>query len=211
MERKQSGNEISKVVKIIQKGGIVAYPTETFYGLGGNALDERTVTRVFQIKRRPFHKPISILIPGLKWLERLVVDIPPLAQDLIKAYWPGPLTIVFKAKTIIPSILTGFTGKIGIRISSHPLAQKLLQELDLPLTATSANISGHPPPTKVTEIEEKLKSQIEAVLDGGQTKGNLPSTVVDLTISPARIVRPGVINLATSPFSLYFTSYAHRH
>ena len=196
-----------KAVQIIQKGGIVAYPTETFYGLGVDALNFRAVERLFKIKKRPSSKPISIIIPNINWLKYLIKEVPPLAQTLIEKHWPGPLTIVFAAKEIFPKELTADTGKIGIRISSHPWAQKLAQLAKTPITATSANLSGTPPPNSPQEINPHIKKQIDAILDGGLTKGGLPSTVIDVTVNPPIILRKGAIELA----NLDWTKMKIRH
>lgn len=186
---------IEKAVQIIQKGGVVAYPTETFYGLGVNALNPRAVERLFKIKKRPSSKPISIIIPNINWLKYLIKEVPPIAQTLIEKHWPGPLTIIFAAKDILPKELTAETGKIGIRISSHPMAQKLAQLSETPVTATSANLSGMPPPNFPQEIHPQIKKQIDAILDGGFTKGGLPSTVIDVTVNPPIILRKGAIKV----------------
>ncbi|MDL1965450.1 MAG: threonylcarbamoyl-AMP synthase [Candidatus Desulfofervidus auxilii] len=186
---------IEKAVQIIQKGGVVAYPTETFYGLGVNALNPRAVERLFKIKKRPSSKPISIIIPNINWLKYLIKEVPPIAQTLIEKHWPGPLTIIFAAKDILPKELTAETGKIGIRISSHPMAQKLAQLSETPVTATSANLSGMPPPNSPQEIHPQIKKQIDAILDGGFTKGGLPSTVIDVTVNPPIILRKGAIKV----------------
>jgi len=188
-------DEIERAAAIIQKGGIVAYPTETFYGLGVNALDEKAVNKLFIVKKRPTSKPISILISDLNWLQRLVKRIPPVAEELISQYWPGPLTIVFEANKTLPENLTAGTGKIAIRISSHPLAQRLGQLSSTPITATSANLSQMPPPISPEEIDEELKRHIDAILNGGKTAGDMPSTIIDVTIQPPVILRKGVITL----------------
>ena len=196
-----SPDEIEKAVEIIQKGGIIAYPTETFYGLGTNALNAKAVERLFKIKKRPYTKPIPILIPHLDWLKKLTLSIPPLAEKLIARYWPGPLTIVFAATDLLPKNLTASTGKIAIRISSHPLAQGLVEALDLPLTATSANLSQMPPPTCPDELHAEIKAEVDAILDGGKTKGGLASTIIDVTVNPPQILREGVIKLKLPPLS----------
>jgi len=186
---------IEKAVQIIQKGGVVVYPTETFYGLGVDALNPRAVERLFKIKKRPSSKPISIIIPNINWLKYLIKEVPPIAQTLIEKHWPGPLTIIFAAKDILPKELTANTGKIGIRISSHPMAQELAQLSETPITATSANLSGMPPPNFPQEIHPQIKKQIDAILDGGFTKGGLPSTVIDVTVNPPIILRKGAIKV----------------
>lgn len=185
---------IKKAAKLIKVGRILAYPTETFYGLAVNALDEEAVKRLFKIKKRPVNRPISIIIPDISWLRRLTKG-EAFAKELIEKCWPGPLTIVFKASDILPKNLIAKTDKIGIRISSHPLAQRLTQLANVPITATSANLSDTPPPTSLEEVSLEIKKNIYAILDGGPTKGGLPSTVIDVTVRPPLVLRKGVIRL----------------
>ncbi|MCD6319717.1 MAG: threonylcarbamoyl-AMP synthase [Candidatus Desulfofervidaceae bacterium] len=187
---------IEKAAAIIKKGGIIAYPTETFYGLGVNALDEKAVNKLFIVKKRPTSKPISILISDLNWLQKLVKRVPPVAEELISQYWPGPLTIVFEAAESVLKNLTAGTGKIAIRISSHPLAQRLVQLTSTPITATSANLFQMPPPISPEEIDEEIKRHIDAILNGGKTSGGMPSTIIDVTIQPPVILRKGAVTLA---------------
>ncbi|HDD45152.1 MAG TPA: threonylcarbamoyl-AMP synthase [Candidatus Desulfofervidus auxilii] len=190
-----SSFEIEKAVRIIKEGKVIVYPTETFYGLGANALDKKAINKVFYIKKRPINKPISILIPDITWLERLVEEISPYAKELIRHFWPGPLTLVFKAKETVPSNLIASTGKIAIRISSHPLTQKFVKKLNLPITTTSANLSNNPPPTSIEEIDQEIKNKIDAIIDGGKTKGGLASTIIDVTTENLCCLRKGAIRL----------------
>jgi len=187
--------ELKKAVKIIANGGIVAYPTETFYGLGVSALDKKAIEKVFCVKQRPPFRPLPILIPNIDWLKKIVKEIPFSAKLLSKHFWPGPLTLVFKSKDILPENLTANTGKIAVRISSHPIAQKLVKSLNLPITTTSANPFNKPPPTSLEEISPKIKAKIAAIIDGGKTKGGLPSTIIDVTLDPPVCLRRGVIYL----------------
>ena len=171
----------------------MAYPTETFYGLGVDALNGKAVEKIFAIKKRNFSQPLLILIPGRDVLSAYVTEIPEAAVRLMEAFWPGPLTIIFFASSRIPPLLCGQTGKVAVRVSSHPVSQALVQALNAPLTATSANLSGLASPTTADEVWEQLGVQVDVILDGGKTFGGNPSTIVDVTQSPPRVVREGVI------------------
>ncbi|MBN1547320.1 MAG: threonylcarbamoyl-AMP synthase, partial [Syntrophaceae bacterium] len=127
---------ISKAAAVLKDGGVIAYPTETFYGLGVDATSEKAVERVFAVKGRDFKNPIPVIVGDVAHLEQTVTDIPPLARELIACYWPGPLTLVFAVAPVIPNRLTAETGKIGVRISSHPIARLLAERLGGPLTST---------------------------------------------------------------------------
>ena len=182
---------------IVRRGGVIAYPTETFYGLGACPFDARAVRRVFDLKGRSFRSaPILVLVRSRADLETLAVEITPAAERLMEACWPGPLTIVFRASAAVPSVLTAGTGTIGVRFPAHPDVQRLLDAVGGPLTATSANRSGRPPATTVDEVESTLRDGVDAILDGGATPGGLPSTVVDTTVTPPRVIREGRVPTA---------------
>jgi len=185
-------NELEKAAKIILRGGLVIYPTETFYGLGANALNKKAIEKVFEIKKRPLSKPISIIIADRSWLKELVVEIPKIAVTLMEKFWPGALTIIFKANPKLPSNLIAGTGKIGIRVSSHPVAQKLVSLANVPITATSANISGKPPPSNVKSIS---LNRINFIINEGSAPGDISSTVIDITFTPPLILRKGKVKI----------------
>ena len=182
-----------KAVKILKKGGIIAYPTETFYGLGVDAINKKSVERLYKLKERDTLKPIPILIGNLSMLGLVVKEIPEVAEKLIKRFWPGPLTIIFYASTNIPSLLTANTQKIGVRISSNPIAQKILKLFASPITATSANISLGISATSPKEIIDYFGDKVDMILDGEKLESTHPSTVIDITVSPPQIVREGII------------------
>ncbi|MDY7032247.1 MAG: L-threonylcarbamoyladenylate synthase [Thermodesulfobacteriota bacterium] len=184
---------MQRAARLIKRDGIIAFPTETVYGLGANALSEKAIMRVFQIKGRDPKKPIPILIDKKETLCGLVTDIPEKGEILMKNFWPGGLTIVFEASSKIPPLLLGNTGKIGVRISSCNIVQKLVEQAGTPITATSANISGQKNCSSATEVYENLGEIIDMILDGGKTAGYLGSTVIDVTCCPAKIIREGVI------------------
>ena len=182
---------------IVRRGGVIAFPTETFYGLGACPFDACAVQRIFDLKGRPFQDaPILVLVRSRADLETLAVEITPAAERLMEACWPGPLTIVFRASVAVPSVLTAGTGTIGVRLPAHPDVQRLLEAVGGPLTATSANRSGRPPAMTVDEVERTLGDGVDAILDGGATPGGLPSTVVDTTVTPPRVIREGRVSTA---------------
>ncbi|HIC91602.1 MAG TPA: threonylcarbamoyl-AMP synthase [Syntrophaceae bacterium] len=185
---------IFKAAQIITAGGIVAYPTETFYGLGVDAFNVHAIERIYYIKKRDPSKPILVIIENQRYLKELVSDVPPSARKLIKRFWPGPLTIIFKASPKVPAILTGNTGTIGMRISNHPVALELVRAVGRPITATSANISGQLGLVNALDVFKTFKHQLDLILDGGVTQGKKGTTIVNIALDPPRIVREGVIS-----------------
>ena len=190
-ENLQAG--LKKAVNIILSGGVVAFPTESFYGLAVNATDEGAIQRLFAIKERKSESPVLILIGSVQALDQYVRHISKVAQELITRFWPGGLTLIFDAKPNISSLLTAGTGKIGIRLSSHPVATQLARSAGVPITGTSANISGQPPCVSATEIFHSLGKMVDVILDGGKTEGGKGSTVLDTTVTPPRILREGMV------------------
>ena len=185
---------INRAVEVVRAGGVIAYPTETFYGLGVNALNREAIKKIYTIKKRSFTQPLLILIPDRNVLSQYVKDIPGIAMKLINKFWPGPLTLVFSASPDLPPLLCAHTQKIAIRISSHPIAQALVKSFNFPITSTSANISGYPSPTTPDEVSLQLKGKVDLIIDGGQTSGGKPSTIIDVTQFPPRLVREGAIS-----------------
>lgn len=184
---------IKKAVSIIEEGGIVAFPTESFYGLGVDATNPSALERLFRVKKRDPALPILILIFSIDELSKYALSIPPEALELGRRFWPGGLTMVLQSSQAIPSLITAGTGKIGIRISSHPLAHALTRALNVPVTGTSANISGKPPCTRADQVVECLGEQLDLILDGGITEGTHPSTLLDVTSDPPLLIREGII------------------
>jgi L-threonylcarbamoyladenylate synthase len=185
---------IARAAEILASGGIIAYPTETFYGLGADATNPKAIEKIFDIKGRDFKNPISLIIGESNDIYPLVKDVPDSAKKLMAAFWPGALTIVFSASDKVSPMLTAGSGKIGLRISSHPLALKIVQKLKKPLTATSANLSGIPECSLASEVLDQIGDKIDAIVDGGQTKGGKASTLIDVTCNPPAILREGAIN-----------------
>ena len=198
--QQSSLQSLISAVEILRAGGVVVYPTETFYGLGVDALNQKAIKKVFTIKGRSFAQPLLILIPEQDYLPRYVTEVSEKARRLMEHFWPGPLTMVFSASPQLPSILTAGTKKIAIRISPHPIARALTSAFAGPLTSTSANISGEQSPATAKEVFSHLGEMIDLIIDGGKTPGQMPSTIVDVTFSPPQLVREGVI-----PFSEILT------
>jgi L-threonylcarbamoyladenylate synthase len=186
---------IWEAADVLGKGGIIGYPTETVYGLGADAYNDEALEKLFNIKGREVGKPISILIGNMDMLGEVTARVPPLVMDLIRGHWPGPLTIIFEASKTCSSILTGDSGKIGVRISPNRIAQKLLEAFKRPLTSTSANFSGMSSLFDPHEVYRAFRGRIDLILDGGKTGGEAVSTVIDVTVSPPRVVREGVVKI----------------
>jgi L-threonylcarbamoyladenylate synthase len=184
---------ISRAGEMILHGSVVAFPTETFYGLGADAMDEKAIQKIFQIKGRKEDKPLLLLVADRAWLPGLVKRIPPRAERLMEKFWPGPLTLVFEASPHLPPILTANTGKVGLRISSHPVAQALVKAVGRAITATSANVSGQPSASLAGEVLQALGDRVGAILDGGRTAGGSGSTVLDVSGPGPKILRQGAI------------------
>jgi L-threonylcarbamoyladenylate synthase len=192
---------IEKAGQLILQGKVVAFPTETFYGLGADALDVQALQKIFRIKGREENKPLLLLVADRTWLPGLVKRISPRAKGLMEKFWPGPLTLVFEAAAHLPPLLTANTGKIGLRISSHLVAQALVQTVGRAITATSANVSGQPSASLAGEVFQALGKKIDAILDGGKTAGRLGSTVVDVSEVCPKIIRQGALPQAElAPF-----------
>jgi L-threonylcarbamoyladenylate synthase len=177
---------------VLRGGGLVAFPTETFYGLGAAALDPRAVHRIVELKGRPETKPLLVLVDSLQMVER-IATLTAAARALAARHWPGALTLVVPARTGVPREVTAGTGTIGVRLSSHAVARGLVQALGAPITAPSANPSGLEPPTTAAAVVTYFDDRIELVLDAGATLGGAPSTVLDTTVEPPRVLRPGAV------------------
>ena len=186
---------LKKAAELLSAGGLVAFPTETFYGLGANALDPQAVGRVYASKGRPESKPLLVLVDSVRMVQSLVEGVPAAACTLMTKYWPGPLTLVFRARGNLPVELTAGTGTVGVRMPAHPVAFGLVRTAGFPVTAPSANLSGEAPPTTAADVQRIFEGKIELILDGGATTGGLPSTIVDVTVTPPRAIRRGALEL----------------
>ena len=172
----------------------MAFPTETFYGLGVDALDGAAVRRLFALKGRPESRPILVLVDDPAAIERFAI-VTSSARDLMARHWPGPLTIVLPARDVVPAALTAGTGTIGVRQSGHAVARALARALQGPVTAPSANLTGAVPPTLPADVLRTFGGRIDLLLDAGATAGGLPSTVLDATVDPPRVLREGAVRL----------------
>lgn len=185
---------IGSAAAIISRGGVIAYPTETIYGLGADATNEQAIRKIFEIKGRNFSNPVSLIIGRREDVHPLVRAIPKTAQKLMDAFWPGPLTIVFEAAGCVSPLLTAKTGKIGIRLSGHDGARQIALAAGKPLTATSANLSGLPECATADEVIAQIGDRLDAVVDLGNTSGTAGSTIIDTTTEQPVILRTGVIS-----------------
>lgn len=186
-------DNLQQAAKILQNGGLVASPTETVYGLCANALDEIAVKNIYKAKGRPSDNPLIVHIADLDMLKPLVQEISPIAKKLMDAFWPGPMTLIFKATDLVPKVVTGGLDTVAIRFPSHPTITKLIKTSGLPLAAPSANTSGKPSPTNFTRVYEDLNGKIDCILEGDHSEYGVESTVVDTTGDIATILRPGGI------------------
>jgi len=184
---------IDRAVKILREGGVIAYPTETFYGIGADAENEEAIEKIYMIKGRNFNKPIPVIIGKQNDVIKYAKDIPETGRKLMDRFWPGALTILFEASHNVPQKLTAGTGKTGIRLSSNIIATILAKTLSRAIAATSANLSGQKECSSVDDVIDSLGNGVDAVIDGGQTPGGMGSTIVDVTIDPPTVVREGVI------------------
>ena len=184
---------LAKAADIIQQGGVVAFPTETFYGLAVDPMNPAALKRLFKIKKRSYDKPVLILVDEESKLAELASAIPNQYQALIRSFWPGPLTLIFPGLALLPPLLTGNTPTVGVRISSHPIACRLLKAVGSPITATSANMSGEPAAVSASEVQEQLGRKVDLVLDGGKVPGGKGSTIVGIEGAGLKLIRDGVI------------------
>jgi len=175
-------------------GEVVALPTETVYGLAANALDEKAVAKIFQIKGRPSHNPIIVHVVGIEMAKRCVTVWPASADKLARSFWPGPLTLVLPGSDAISEIVTAGGPTVGVRWPGHPFIQAVIRECKFPLAAPSANLSDHVSPTNAGHVRKQLGERISLIVDGGQSQVGIESTVLDLTVSPPKILRPGMIH-----------------
>ena len=185
---------IKEAASIIYDGGIVAFPTETVYGLGANALNEDAVIKIFEAKGRPQDNPLIVHVAS-KNIDNLVTEVPDVAQKLIDKFWPGPLTIILNKKEIIPNRTSANLASVGIRMPSNDIALKLIELSGCPIAAPSANISGRPSPTDVERCIEDLDGKIDFILGGNKSDVGVESTIVDCTVMPPVVLRPGGITL----------------
>ncbi|HKA08462.1 MAG TPA: L-threonylcarbamoyladenylate synthase [Gemmataceae bacterium] len=182
--------------KVLRAGGLVAFPTETVYGLGANALDADAVRQVFEAKGRPPVNPLIVHVHGESMLRQVVADWPPMAATLAARFWPGPLTLILPKRESVPDLVTSGGSTIAVRTPGHPVAVELIREAGIPLAAPSANRSGEISPTRAEHVSAGLAGRIDLILDGGPTPNGIESTVLDLTTQPPTLLRPGPVGIA---------------
>jgi L-threonylcarbamoyladenylate synthase len=187
---------LAEAGEVLRRGGLVAFPTETVYGLGANALNAAAVRRVFEAKGRPPNNPLIVHVADAADAPRVAADWPEAARRLAERFWPGPLTLVLPRGPGVPDEVTAGGPTVAVRVPAHPVALALLRAAGVPVAAPSANRSGHLSPTCAAHVLKALKDRIDLVLDGGPTEGGLESTVLDVTSSPPRLLRPGLIGPA---------------
>jgi L-threonylcarbamoyladenylate synthase len=189
-----SMDDLNRAVAVLNDGGVVAFPTETYYGLAVDPLNPLALNHLFTLKQRDIAKPILTLVDNRESLSSLVHEIPIVYLQLMERFWPGPLTLIFQAKINLPTLLTAGSSTIGVRQSSHPFARQLLRAFGRPITATSANISGHDAAVDAHGVKVQFGKQIDLVFDGGKAPGILGSTIVGLDGSQLKLIREGVIS-----------------
>ena len=176
---------------IIRKGGLVAFPTETVYGLGADALNPKAVSTLFKAKKRPRDNPPIVHVGRTSDVYKLAMEVPAKAEKLMQIFWPGPLTLIFKRSSIVPDVTVAGLDTIAVRMPKHNVALALIRESGCPIAAPSANLAGKPSPTTAQHVLEDLYGRIDAVLDAGPTRIGVESTVLDMTVNPPQILRPG--------------------
>ena len=182
---------IQTAADIIRKGGLVAFPTETVYGLGADALNGEAILALFAAKKRPLDNPPIVHVADPKEIYRLVLEVPPKAKLIMEKFWPGPLTLIFKRSSLVPKVTVAGLDTVAIRMPKHKVALELIRQSRCPIAAPSANLAGKPSPTTAQHVFEDLNGRIDAILDGGATHIGVESTVVDLSVDPPMLLRPG--------------------
>lgn len=184
---------LNRIAEVIRQGGVIAYPTDTFYGLGCDPFNSAAVERLFAIKQRERDKPILLIISDPWLVVWLTAERSERFEQLSQHFWPGPLTLVLRASDRLPSALTGETGTIGIRLPDHALCRRIVRAAGGVLTGTSANLSGQPSATTADAVASQLGAVLDLIVDGGKTAGGAPSTVLDVTQDPPRLIRQGAV------------------
>ncbi len=185
---------LNRAAEVIMQGGVIGYPTETVYGLGANALNDAAVEKVFALKGREKNKPILIIASDLTQVKNLVISFPRQAAILAATFWPGPLTMVLEAAPQLSKSLLGFRNRIGVRIPGNPICLELLQRCGVPITSTSANISGQKNPISAAEVYENFGDQLDLIIDGGMAPSRAPSTVIGFDDDQVTLIREGAIS-----------------
>ena len=185
---------ISRAVEILRGGGVIALPTDTLYGISANALDPAAASKVFTVKGREERSPLPIFVSDTGDLYKYGRDVPDVALRLAEIFWPGKLTIVVGKSDLIPAVVSGGLDTVGLRVPDHPAPREIVAQLGAPITATSANVSGKPALTAAADVVAELGPRLDLILDGGVLAPSAPSTVIDVTANPPRILREGALS-----------------
>jgi len=191
-----SPEALERAAAILRGGGLVAFPTETVYGLGANAFDAEAVARIFEVKKRPFASPLIVHVADLATARSVTIEWPENAEILSRRFWPGPLTLVLRKAAIVPDLVTAGLDSVGVRMPSNPVALALIRTAGVPLAAPSANLFTRLSPTTAQHVQDGLGDMVDLVLDGGPTQVGIESTVASLRRSPPVVLRPGMISQA---------------
>jgi L-threonylcarbamoyladenylate synthase len=189
-------NDLRAVRRILDSGGIIAFPTETSYALGINPFNSIAVDKVFNLKKRAASKPLLLIIAEVNVIDKYVIELPPIFHKLAKKFWPGPLTMVMKVRDIFPLNIRCGGDKLGFRVSSSLIAREISRFCGYPITATSSNISGKKDCLKAEQVVEEFNQKLDLIIDGGTTPGGC-STVIDITCTPPKVLRAGLISEQT--------------
>ena len=192
---KPEQDKIRAAAQVLREGGLVAFPTETVYGLGANALDEEAVLKIFKAKERPADNPLIVHIANEDDLHILAERVPDEVEKLIAQFWPGPLTLLTEKSELVPDVTTAGLATVAIRMPSHPVAIALMNQAEVPVAAPSANLAGRPSPTTAEHVLRDLRGRIDVVIDGGEITYGVESTVLDLTTDPPTVLRPGPVTV----------------
>lgn len=192
---RETEQDIQEAAAILRAGGLVGIPTETVYGLGANGLDSSAVGKIFAAKGRPQDNPLILHVPDASWLARYCREVPDSAYTLAARFWPGPLTMILPRKDVVPDAVTAGLDTVGIRCPNHPVTLAIIRAADVPVAAPSGNTSGRPSPTCAAHMVEDMTGKIDAIVDGGQCGVGVESTIIDLTCTPPRLLRPGGLPL----------------
>jgi L-threonylcarbamoyladenylate synthase len=185
---------INEAVEILRHDGVIAYPTDTLYGLGGNPLSPAAVDRIFAIKGRDASKGLPLLLADIEDLRKVAISIPGLIGPLTKAFWPGPLTLIVKKAKVVPTTITGGADTVAVRLPAHLVPRALARDLGFPIIGTSANLSGGPDPVTAEDVRRALGSRVDIIIDGGPAARGVPSTILDVTGLKPRIARRGALS-----------------
>ncbi len=185
--------DLETPAKIIQQGGLVIFPTETVYGIGTNGFNADAVKKLYEVKKRPLDKPISLLVSSMEMVQQIAKDITDVEYKLMEKYFPGPLTLILKKKDIVPNIVTANQDTVGVRMPSHEIAQKLITYANVPIAAPSANLSGQPSGTNIKMILKHFEGKVDYIIDGGNSQLGIASTIVQVIDGVPHVLRQGTI------------------